>query len=114
MDSMIAASNPKPPARFQEGHQPWKFTSAVSSLSGRYLTYVVNETSTRVQITRWTREGDSTDAKPVATPRTDRASKVLAPLTVGDRLGPYQLLKPLGHGAQGEVWKALRLEPFVE
>jgi serine/threonine protein kinase len=32
-------------------------------------------------------------------------------LTFGRELGPYVLLELLGRGAQGEVWKAARLEP---
>src|SRR5580658_1244852 len=37
------------------------------------------------------------------------------PLTAGDRLGPYEVLAPIGAGGMGEVWKArdTRLERIV-
>jgi serine/threonine protein kinase len=37
------------------------------------------------------------------------------PLSVGDRLGPYQILAPVGAGGMGEVYKAreTRLDRIV-
>ena len=32
----------------------------------------------------------------------------------GDRIGPYELVAPIGRGGSGTVWKALRREPFTQ
>ena len=37
------------------------------------------------------------------------------PVSVGDKLGPYDILAPIGKGGMGEVWKArdTRLDRIV-
>ena len=45
---------------------------------------------------------------------TPASSSVESPLRSGMRLGPFRLLKRIGQGAQGDVWKAKRLEPVAE
>src|ERR1700731_1745130 len=37
------------------------------------------------------------------------------PLSTGDKLGPYEILTPIGEGGMGQVWKArdTRLNRFV-
>jgi hypothetical protein len=32
----------------------------------------------------------------------------------GDRIGPYELVAPIGRGGYGTVWKAIRREPFTQ
>jgi len=46
--------------------------------------------------------------------RTGRKGGSTTPLAIGRELGPYILLERLGRGAQGDVWKAARLDSSGE
>ena len=51
--------------------------------------------------------------RPSHTPAICQSAPV-STLKAGMQLGPFRLLQRLGQGAQGDVWKARRLDPLVE
>jgi serine/threonine protein kinase len=107
---MTVATNPKPQPQFRDGPRAWESESAINSGSGRSRTWVIEQLSIGTRIVRaWDAESHSRPRM-----RPPRRSRLRPPLEPGYQLGPYKLLERLGRGAQGDVWKALRREPFVE
>jgi serine/threonine-protein kinase len=84
---------------------------------GSNVTYVVGSVATRVGVRPPSGPAlggeeavhDATPGTPLACDRVVNTS-----LKPGKKLGPFRLLRILGQGAQGDVWKAKRIEPWVE
>lgn len=91
--------------------------SGGSSGFGSNVTYVVGSVATRMGVrppsvsSAGGGNADRASSGGRAQPYRAAAPSSLAP---GVRLGPFRLLRLLGQGAQGDVWKAKRTEPCVE
>src|SRR5437763_10923456 len=105
--AMLALRNRKPQCVVRD-LDPAEVTSP-STIRGRSATWVAKEATTWVRAVRRAPLGAA--GEPAERPRMAGAPR---PLVAGHRLGPYRLLERLGQGAQGEVWKALQVEPGIE
>jgi serine/threonine-protein kinase len=76
---------------------------------GEYLTCVVETSASNLGVSGQTRIGHFADSQ-----MPGDTSHSTPELMAGRCLGPYRLLRRLGRGAQGDVWKALQLKPTVE
>jgi len=106
---MIAVTTVKPPCDTRARPSPSIADSAISTRSGRDPADGLGETFTLLKITGSPRP--SSDSDPLHAQSGLPASPLLA---AGQLLGPFRLIEWLGRGAQGEVWKAQRLEPVEE
>jgi serine/threonine-protein kinase len=107
---MTVAKDLKPWTGIQDDPGACGSEIAFDSASGRSRTRVLEPPSTGVRFARrWNIDSNSSSRqRPLQSPR------MKPPLDCGYQLGPYRLLERLGRGAQGDVWKALRRDPFAE
>ncbi len=107
---MTVAKTSKPRPLLPDSPVASESESAVDPDSGRSCTWVMEQPSTGTRFARrWNPETNSW-----ARTRTPQVPRLRPALECGYQLGPYRLLERLGRGAQGDVWKALRRDPFVE
>jgi eukaryotic-like serine/threonine-protein kinase len=76
---------------------------------GSSITYLVGTAATQIKA----REQAIPIDEASHTPAICRSAPV-STLKAGMQFGPFRLLQRLGQGAQGDVWKARRLDPLVE
>ena len=107
-EPMIAATQLKVQTPARELQRPPLGDLCPSGL-GSNVTYVLGTAATQIS------------TKSPQSPLSEVIEKNLAPSSLRDCLlrpgmdfGPFRLLRRLGQGAQGDVWKAKRLEPFIE
>lgn len=85
-------------------------SSVFTPLSGSYceLTFVVGTAATRLSDRSKSRASPASRVSEVPSSAAPLADSILEP---GMRFGPYRLIRRLGSGAQGDVWKVRRHHP---
>jgi serine/threonine-protein kinase len=106
---MIAITEIRSQRIFRDRRRPQLLETGTSSGFGSNITYVVGTAATLINI----RDSQSPVEGACPSPQVYQAAPESI-LKAGMQLGPFRLLKRLGQGAQGDVWKAKRLEPSLE
>src|SRR3954463_12092683 len=110
---MIAVTQISQQRIFLDRRRPAVDDASGSSGFGSNITYLVGSVATRVGIRPPTDVSPTgmVDRSPGAGPPVEYQAVAESTLKPGMRLGPFRLLRLLGQGAQGDVWKAKRTEP---
>jgi serine/threonine-protein kinase len=107
IDGMIALTKIKSQRLLHERRHPQIGVLEAPSGFGSDVTYVVGSLSTQLSA-----KSPIDRATPLE--RSDIQPLPESALYPGRQIGPFRLIKRLGQGAQGDVWKAKRLQPRVE
>jgi eukaryotic-like serine/threonine-protein kinase len=106
---MIAITEIRSQRIFRDRRRPQLIESGAQSGFGSNITYVVGTAATQIKL----RDSQSPAEGACSSPQVYQAAPD-STLKAGMQLGPFRLLKRLGQGAQGDVWKAKRQEPCME
>ncbi len=107
---MISATAGMPPPLFARRRPPILPAPVIGTASTRHFIDRFTETATRIRMSAVPR---CVPSNPY--PRqTEELAQVSPPLSPGCELGSFRLVEALGHGAQGDVWKARRLAPIEQ
>jgi serine/threonine protein kinase len=101
---MISASAGMPPPLLTKRRSSIVPVQADDSGNAGDFTDRFTETATRIRMSVPRCAPNDSDPQP-----TRRVTQGSAPLAPGCELGSFRLVEALGHGAQGDVWKARRL-----
>jgi len=107
---MISASTGMPPPHLTKRRPPIVLAQAAGAVNTCGFPDPFAETATRIRISAPPRcAPNNADLRPI-----DELAQGSPPLSPGCELGSFRLVEALGHGAQGDVWKARRLAPVEQ
>jgi serine/threonine-protein kinase len=106
---MIATTESRPQRNFRDRRRMQLRESGAQSGLGSSITYLAGTAATQITARQQAISIDGSSH----TPAICRSAPV-STLKAGMQLGRFRLLQRLGQGAQGDVWKARRVDPFVE
>jgi len=105
---MLGPSLLSPQSLFRRRRDVQESGSSESTAIGEFLSFLVGTAATFVGLKSY---GQAVASSPA--PARSGFPNQPVPLKRGQRLGQFHLLRRLGQGAQGDVWKALQLTPTI-